>query len=451
MSGHPTFSFSAPGIAASTPTTVGPSADTLRLEDLRSIAEGADPRSTQLDLHEEAADLRIRDLRTEWYPSIAFRAEASYQTDVPTVSLDGGGTGGGGGLTGGSFSVPTPPKDRYEVAAEVEQLVWDGGRITRREAVERALLGERTAETRSALYAIREELNAAYFTALLQQERSAQIELLLDDLEAREELVAARVREGAALRSELAALEAERVRARQELTGAETARRAALDRLEILIDREIADDEVLAVPEPPSLSQESDESELLFTERPEWQQMEWTRLRIESEAALAEAADRPRVSLFARGAYGRPGLDFFNDEFSPYATIGARLQWPALDWGSSDRRSRALEIQAEIVETERAAFSEALRRRARATLREIHRLEATLDSDQEVVALREEIEGTARRRLEEGVLLPSEYVEARTDLFEARLVTRTHRIQLAEARVRLRTLLGPELSPEDRP
>ncbi|MFP3948117.1 MAG: TolC family protein [Longimicrobiales bacterium] len=472
-----------PGILASAPATSGPAtpdmgisvastampavpaaADTLHLEDLRSIAEGADPRSRQLDLHEEAADLRIRNLHAGWYPSIALGAEASYQTDVPTVGLGGAGAGGGGGgAPGGSVDVPAPPRDRYEVVAEVEQLVHDGGRIARREAVERALLGERTAEARSALYGLREEVNAAFFTALLEQERGAQIELLLEDLEARTEFVAARVREGAALRSELAALEAEGIRARQDLAAAEADRRAALDRLEILIDREIPDDEVLAVPEtpatpearalrePPSPSEDADEAELLFADRPEWQRMEWTRLRIETEAALARVANRPRVSLFARGAYGRPGLDFFSDDFSPYATVGARLEWPALDWGSSDRRSRALEIQAEVVESERAAFSEALRRPTRSAVREIDRLEAALEGDAEVVSLREEVEETARRQLEEGVLLPSEYVEARTDLFEARLVTRIRRIQLAEARIRLRTLLGPELPPEDRP
>lgn len=436
--------------------------DTLRLEDLRSTVRRTDPRSGQVELHERRAELRLRNLDAEWLPSVVFRAQASYQTDVPTVDL----ADSGAGVPTPGFDVPAPPRDRYEVAAELEQLVWDGGRIQRRRAVERARLAEENAGTRADLYGLREELDAAYFTALLQQERRNQIELLIQDLDARVALVSARVREGVALPSQLSTLEVERIDAEQELDSAESARRAALERLEILLGRRLTDDETLAIPDPgplpelptlrsnpPDFADDSGEGdgESPFSGRPEWQRLDRTRDRIRTEASLSDAADRPSISLFARGAYGRPGLDFFDDTFSPYATVGARLRWPALDWGTSERGSEALEIQSRIVETERAALEEGLRRRARSVVHDIERLESALERDERAVALREEIEGTARRQLEEGVLLPADYVETRTDLFEARLRTRTHRIQLAEARVRLRTLLGPSPAPDDQP
>lgn len=437
--------------------------DTLRLEDLRSTVERTDPRSRQLELHERGTELRLRNLDAEWLPSVVFGARASYQTDVPTVNLGDVGTGG---APPPGFDVPAPPRDRYEVALELEQLVWDGGRIDRRRAVERARLAEENAGSRADLYGLREELDAAYFTALLQQERQSQIDLLLQDLDARIELVSARVREGAALRSQLSALEVERIEAEQELGLAESARRAALERLEILLGRPVPNDEVLAIPDPGPLPElpalrripldtaddpGGADGESPFSGRPEWQHLDRTRDRIRTEASLADAGDRPRISLFAQGAYGRPGLDFFDDTFSPYATVGARLRWPALDWGTSERGSEALEIQSRIVETERAALEEALRRRTRSAVHDIERLESALERDERAVSLREEIERTARRQLEEGVLLPADYVETRTDLFEARLRTRTHRIQLAEARVRLRTLVGPGPAPDTQP
>lgn len=437
--------------------------DTLRLENLRAAVERADPRFQQLELHERSADLRLRNLDAEWLPSVVFRAQASHQTDVPTVNLADPATGGG---VPAGFDVPTPPRDRYEVAAEVEQLLWDGGRIDRRRAVERARLAERDAGTRADLYGLREEINAAFFSALLQQERQAQIELLLQDLDARAALVAARVREGTALRSQLSALEVERIQAEQEMATAGSARRAALERLEILLGRRLPADEVLAVPDLEPLPELSDlrrnrvESpgdtargtpKLSFSHRPEWEHLRRTGERIRTEASLADTGDRPRISFFAQAAYARPGLDFFNDGFSPYAVLGARLRWPALDWGISERGSETLEIQSRIVETEREALEASFRRRTRSAVHDIERLESAVERDERAVALREEIESTARRQLEEGVLLPADYAETRTNLFEARLRTRTHRIQLAEARVRLRTLLGRSLSPEDQP
>lgn len=439
--------------------------DTLRLEELHATVERTDPRFRQLELHERSAELRLRNLDAEWLPSVVFRARASYQTDVPTVDLADP-SGGGGGTPAPGFDVPTPPRDRYEVAAEVEQLVWDGGRIDRKRVVERARLAERSAGTRADLYGLRAEVEAAFFTALLQQERRAQVELLLQDLDARIALVSARVQEGSALRSQLSALEVERIQAEQELDSAESAREAAMERLEILLGRPLPDDEALAIPDPgpapelPALRRTPEDTTgeptetgtgSPFSGRPEWQHLDRTRDRIRSEASLADSGDRPRISLFAQGAYGRPGLNFFDDTFSPYAVVGARLRWPALDWGTSERGSEALEIQSRIVETEQAALEEALRRRARSVIHDIERLEAALERDERAVTFREEIEATARRQLEEGVLLPADYVETRTDLFEARLRTRTHRIQLAEARVRLRTLVGPSPAQDDAP
>jgi len=409
-------------------------------------------------------------VRSDWTPGLRLTAEGTYQTETPTALSADETAGLPAGIT-----VPEPPRDRYEIALEVEQLLWDGDRVARGERAARAAGAEGAAETRSALYGLREELDRAFFSVLRHRERAEQLRLLLEDLEARRRTLAARVRSGALVPAELAAVDAELVRARQELDAAEAARRTGRERLSRLLAADVEPGAVLSVsdlragvdsvvgalarsapvrtPQRDSVASEGDPiTERPWAHRPEWRRLVRTGSRLRAEAALAEAETRPRVSAFVRGALGRPGLDFFDDAFSPYALIGVRVSWSLFDGGGSDARSRALRLEAATVDAERAALGDLLRRRASAVLPEIRRLARALASDDRLVELQERRLRTARRRLEEGVLLPSEYVERRTDVFEARLRRRTHRVRLAEERARLLRILGRPLpGAEGRP
>lgn len=452
--------------------------DTLRLGSLHDAVREIDPRSRQVRLRERVTDARVRSLDARWIPSLELRGEAGYQTDVPTAVA----TGDGAALPGG-IRVPEPPRDRYEAALRVEQLLYDGGIVSRSKSVERARAAEDRSEIRASLYDLREEVDRAFFAALLQQERRRQLELLQEDLEARQETVGDQVRAGSLVPAERAAIRAERIAARQRLREAESERRAALDRLSLLLDREVGPRTVLSVPDlspvadslrralpgggrdrsraPGSASGGAGggggaghatgagdpdvETGVPWQARPEWQRLGRMRKRLRAEASLAEAETRPRASAFIEGAYGRPGLDFFDDSFAPYATAGIRVEWSFFDGGGSDAEARARRLRAEMVRAEREALGEALRRRSAVSLRRIDWLRDALVSDDSLVALQEQRQRTALRQLQEGVLLPTRYIERRNDVFEARLQRRRHRVQLAESRSRLLRILGRPL------
>lgn len=424
-------------------------ADTLQLAELQAEAARLDPRSRALALQERASGARLEAIGAGWLPRLELEGQGSYQTEVPSVRL-----GSTGALPPG-LEIPVPPKDRYEAALEVDQLLYDGGRIARQRSIERARLAERRAATRTSLHDLRAELDAAFFTALLEQERREQLALLVAELEARRRLVSGRVDAGALVPAELAAVEAELVGAGQQLDEAETARRSALRRLGALTGREIGEASVLEVPElerAEALADSggaapADDSLPPWASRPEWQRQKSLEERLRSEAALADAGDAPRASAFVRGAYGRPGLDFFDDEFSAYATAGVRVTWSLFDGGSSGSEAAALRLEAEAAAAERAALGEALRRRVEAIRSEVGHLRRALESDDRLVELRDERARTALRQLEEGVLLPADYVERRTELFEARLRRSTHRVRLAAARAELLRVLGRPLPP----
>ena len=152
--------------------------------------------------------------------------------------------------------------------------------------------------------------------------------------------------------------------------------------------------------------------------------------------------NRPRVFAFGQAGVGLPGLDQFRRSSDAFWQAGVRLEWRPWTWRSAGRRSAALRLQQEVVQTQEAALGRQLARAVAADLEDIARLKASLVDDERIVALRIEVERQARAQYDEGAITTPEYVEARTDVLEARLELERHRVELAQARTRYLTTLG---------
>lgn len=407
--------------------------DTLRLPALHSLAVEHDPRAQQFPLHAAQTGRRLSNLSAGRLPRLRLRTDAAYQSEGPSLPVH---------LPG--VAPPRPPKERYEAALHGDQVVYDAGRAESARALERGHLALRDARLRVALYTVREEVDEAFFTALLMEAREVEIATLVADLEARLALVATRVREGAALPGEAAVVQAEILRARQQRDEVVSARRAALDVLGRLIGRRIDDSDVLAFPDLSSRVEQArrawERGEL--RSRPEYAALEAEMLALRLEERAREAEKGPELHVFGLAGYGRPGFDPFRRELGAFWQLGVRMEWVPWDWGRSRRDTEILRIQAQIVETERKALSDRLARQVEDDLYAIRRLSEALEGDDAVVALREQIEREARLRADEGVIPSADYVEARNDVLEARLTRRRHELELARAQVRFLTTLG---------
>ena len=138
-------------------------------------------------------------------------------------------------------------------------------------------------------------------------------------------------------------------------------------------------------------------------------------------------------------------MDFVSDRPEAYALAGVQLQWRAWTWGTSDRDRDVLALQQEIVSAEEAAFTSGLRRAIETDLAAIEHLEATLPTDDRIVALREGIARTARVRLSEGVITASEYLDRYAEWLTAQFDRARHHVELAQARANVQTKLGLEV------
>lgn len=411
-----------------------PGQEAIPLGAVQQQAAAADPRIRQLELEAAQSELRLKNLDAERRPALTVEGQAQHQSDVAKFPLASAGGG----------APPGPPKDTYDAHLRLEQSLVDPTTGPRADA-ERARLAEAQARIRTALFGLRHEVNEAFFGASLVQEREAQVAAAITDLEARLEDARVRVEQGVALPSEAAAIEVALLQRRQDLGELRAGRRAALARLSELAGRPFSLEDRLALPDLAASAAGARANLAALRERPEFAQFARTRDRLEAEKRLAGAGDKPRVSAFGRAGVGRPGLDFISDEVNPYWLAGIRVQWKPPAWGVARREREILALRQEAALADEEAFARGLRRAVQGDLADIDRLGETSALDDRIVALREAIEAETRARYEERVVTAAAYVDAQTDVLEARLARAGHRVELARAQARFLTVVGQEV------
>ena len=404
--------------------------DTLHLAELHDAAANSDPRQRQLALQRQATALRLRSITSDRLPSVSGEGYGQYQSVV--VALP--------------FQVPNTifpgiPHDTYDAHLIAQQRLYDPS-LGPRTDVERANLAVAEARVRTNVYALRAEVDEAFFSAVLAQARANELATVISDLEAQLRVAQARVREGTALPSESATIQAELLRRRQDRVDLGATHAAGLAVLSALTGREIRENDTLALPDLADAVATARSS--LPRARPEYAQFARARQQLAAQERAITAQTRPRVSAYGRFGYGKPGLNFLATDFNSYWLAGVQVQWAPWNWRNSDRDRELLELQQQIVTSDEDAFTAANQRVVDRQLADIDRLTATLRTDDTIITLRERIERETQHRYTEAVVTAAEYVDRTNDVLAARLTRVGHEVELAQARARYLTTVGLE-------
>jgi outer membrane protein TolC len=415
-------------------------ADTLHLGRLQTLAIQGDARTATRALERDASGLRTRNLAVARLPQFQLRGDASYQSEVIRLPLDNPG-----------FSVPPAPKDRYELGLDADWTVWDGGLVEARQGVEQARLGGALAGLDAAIFGTRIEVTDAFFSALLLQEQVRELEVLMGDLEVRIDEMRARVEQGLALSGDLASLRAERLGARQQRDALASERRVSLGILSRLTGQVIDGSEVLALPDlAPELAAHPITGVLAPLPsdariHPQFAAFDAQRDGWAKQAEVIDVAGRPAVSVFGQLNVGSPGYDQFNESLHEYWRAGVRVRWSPWTWNRRQREVEEMLVQQRLIDAQEAHFSDQLLRMLERPIRTIEYMRTALESDDEIIALREEAEAHALVQFEERAISVSAYTTARSDLQEARIARLRHRAELARAQAHYLITLGVEL------
>ncbi|HDR89527.1 MAG TPA: TolC family protein [Bacteroidetes bacterium] len=388
----------------------------------------AHPLSGDAVLIRSSTALKVRSLSSAFLPAVELGAQATYQSDVVSIDLDLG-------LPGVEF--PAPTRDQYRVYLDLHQTIYDGGSVRLQKELEQARAGAETGQTRVSLHQVRQMVSEVYFMILLLQEQEKVLMLSDTLLQERIRLARSAVENGVLTTTDFLDLQAEQYSLRQEM---EEVRFNLLSARGVLAELLGVEEESIGAlrllraevdPESP-------------VRRPELDLMDARLEGLEKTSLLLKTRLRPKLVAFGQAGYGRPGLNMLSDEFDPYFMVGARLSWNIFDGYRTRMERQRVRVEADRLTLQQETFTEQVQRDLIRQRNEAEKYRHLLDTDREILALRQELTRSAASRLGQGVITSAEYLLVWHAEKTARIREKTHRVMLARTIAEMLLTLGME-------
>lgn len=404
----------------------------LTIDECQRLARENYPLISRYDLVRQTVDLSLSNIGKEWLPQLAFSGQATYQSGVMSLpemlqNL----------LESNGYGYQGLKKDQYKVALDLNQTIYDGGGINARKGVVRAESKASRRQVDVDLYALRERIDDIYFGLLLLDDKIRLNEDLQRLLSANCGKLEAMLVGGVAMQADVDAVKAELLNVRQQNIELHSSRRGLCKVLSIFIGEEVPDSLVRPEAALPDNGEIRCPELYLFDARME---------EIAARDKLLDASIRPRVSLFAQGWYGYPGLDMFSDMFSRDWTlngmVGVRLSWNigALYTRKNDKRK--LVAAAGEVETARKVFLFNNRLRHVQETIAADKYADLLRDDEEIISLRTSVRMAAEAKLEHGTIDVNDLLREITYENQARIGQSVHYIEMLKTIYEIKNTLN---------
>jgi outer membrane protein TolC len=151
---------------------------------------------------------------------------------------------------------------------------------------------------------------------------------------------------------------------------------------------------------------------------------------LDSQKSTLNAANMPRIGIFAQGGYGRPGLNMFDAEFSPFFIGGLRFSWNLSGFYSQKNNFQKIETAKKSIEVQKETFLFNNKLANIQTFNEIEKLKNTLKTDDEIIQLRSNIKKASEAKVANGTMTVTDLLRDINNENQARQNRSLHEIQL---------------------
>lgn len=389
--------------------------DQTSLEECYRWAKENYPLIRQYDLIRQSEEYTLSNASKGYLPQVAVNAKATYQNEVTKIPIS---------IQG--FDIPSLNKDQYQVVAEVNQTIWDGGDIRSAKEVTRAKAEIDTRQVETQLYVLNDRINQLYFGILLHDALLKQNAILQKDLQVNMEKITSMIKNGVANQSDLESMSVELLNARQKEIELKSTRQAYTQMLAVMTGKNIVENSILQIPgEVNPVASE--------IRRPELQLYAAQDLLLDTRNKQITAGLMPRLGLFVQGGYGRPGLNMLDNDFSPFYVGGIRLSWNLGKLYTVKNDRRKLDTDRLSVNVQRATFLFNTHLQLTQQNTEIEKMSKLLETDDKIVALRSSIRKSAEVKLENGIISVTDLIREINAEDQAKQTAAQHRIQRLQA------------------
>lgn len=384
--------------------------DQISLEDCYQLVDKNYPLVKQQSLleHQNAYDLEA--IKTQSLPQLNLAAQATYQSEVTQVPIP-------------NMGIEPLNKDQYRATATINQLIYNGNRIEASLNAQKTNLKTQQKQVEVSLYQLKKQVNQLYFSILLLQEKHAMLQAKQEQLTARIKEVKSGIEYGTVLPASDKVLEAELIKIQQQLLDITYNKNSLFESLSLLTGSDLRPNTSLKNPELTAPLQTG-------ISRPELELFQLKKEQVQANEQLLSKNNYPKLSGFATGGYGNPGLNMLDNSFQGFYTVGLQLNWKVFDWNSNKKERQSLLVKNDIIDTETEIFNLKTNMELKQQESDMQKINELIATDNQIITLRQDVLKAAESQLRNGVITASAYITELTNLFEDETNLKTHTIQL---------------------
>lgn len=371
------------------------------------------PLLKQSELAQANSALNLNAIRETWLPKVNFLAQATYNTEVVQFNLPG---------TNLVF-----PHDSYLGALGLEQLLFDGGQSAKLTQIEGTSGQIEVKKNEVELYRLVERVNQLYGAILLTRANTEMLAIYMDNIRVRRTNLQPAVTNGAALSSSLDELQAELLKAEQQMLDANASLEGLYAALSLLTKHRITSQTEL------TMNPLGGKVRIMNLQRPEMDLLALQGEALDQKYQLAFKMALPKVTLGVNGNYGRPGPNFINQDLRAFGSANITLRWNASTLYGLNREKQRFEIQKSILEVQRANLMLAIETQREQLESQIVAATQMIEKDKNIIEMRTRIAQVYANQLENGKITVSTYLIQLNEEMAAKLNQQLHEIKLMNA------------------
>jgi outer membrane protein TolC len=392
------------------------------LNDCYQLVETNYPLVKQHQLLENQHQIDTKIISNSKLPQFNIDAQATYQSDVIQ-------------LPAAMSSIEAQNKDQYRATFSINQLIYNGGLTDANLKVKQGQLKTKQKQIDANMYQLKTQINQLYFSILLTQESFKLLEAKELQLQSKLKEVKAGIKYGTLLPASDSVLEAELLKIKQQFIEVESRKLSLIETLSSLIGESLNSETQFEKP----LIKAQLQNEI---NRPELELFQLKKEEVNNYESLISKQNLPKLNGFATGGYGNPGLNMLDNSFQTFYTVGVKLHWNVFDWNTNKKQKEVVAINKDFIENETEVFKLNTNIELNKQQKEIEKISAFINSDLEIIKLREKVLKTIESQLKNGVITSSVFVTEFTNLFEAENTLLQHKIQVQLAKANYNTIKG---------
>jgi outer membrane protein TolC len=411
----------------------GTSQQTLTIEQCFEDARTNHPLRSKLDLTNQIATFNVENAKKQYLPKIDLTGQATYQSEVTLIPIEVPG-----------FEVESLTRDQYKLSADIYQSIIDGGRVKSMVRIQEASAQLENAQVEADIYQVRQSVINTYFGILKVEAQQQQLQKTIETLEAQFKKVSAAVENGISLPGNKDALEAEILNVQQSQIALDHQKKMLVKNISTLTNKTIDASSTFNVPDFKNM-----QPGLNSINRPELRVLQSGRQALQAKQAMVDANVKPTLGAFVSAGYGKPGLNFLENAFSPYYVAGIRLKWNISQLYTKRNETEVNTLEAAKIQADENQFLRNIQFVEDQFLTEIERLETSNVQEEQILVLRTKMRQRAEKQLENGVITSADYITEVNHEQQVRISLELRQLEINQLNYQLIHLYGFDSSKQN--